>query len=305
MTKAGDSLYRAAALKARDDLSERTQPVLQIAPTWARATYRTLIFCLCATLLFVLFARVGHYADGTAVIRLGDARPISAHGPEVIERVHVRPGQKVAAGDLLVQFHAHEFQGQAEHAREEYTAAVQAWLLDPARAAAVADARSRLGAAQARLMDREVRAAQDGAISDVRVRAGQAVSAGQVLLTQAGAQGRDRVTLFLPGQIRPQLEEGQTVWLELHGHPLSRLELRLARIDSDVTGSEEARSLLGFGLADALSMSGTLVRAEALIEEAYFEAAGHRYRLHDGMTANAQVLLGRQPLLLALAPGVR
>lgn len=300
-----DAMFRTQALKARDETPDRAEPVLQIAPSWTRLTYRTLLLCLVGLLVYLALARISHFADGTAVIRIGGAQQVSALGSEVVERIHVRPGQQVEAGALLLEFHAREQRDQVEHARQEYLEAVHAWLLQPERAAAVADARGRLRVAEARLRERQLRAAAAGEISDVRVRPGQPVSPGQVLLTQGDSGGGNRATIFLPGQARPRLQEGQTVRLELHGHPFSRINLRLERIDSELIGIEEARSLLGFGLADVLSMSGTLVRAEARIDDPHFEAEGQRFRLHDGMTAQAQVELGSRPLALALVPGTR
>lgn len=305
MSGSTDELFREPAIAARDRGDEDLDPVLRNAPDWTVWTYRILLACLAVATVFALVARMNNYADGTGVVHLGSDSRIVAREAGTVEAVHVASGDWVEADDILVEFHARRERDQLALAEENYAEAVRRWLLSYQDADQVVQTRSELRRAQAQLEELVIRAHGSGQVNDVRVRAGQPVVAGQVLLTQGAGHGQGGVSLFLPGHYRPRLAPGQQVSLEFPGHVHSRLTLELAHVDGELIGVEEARSRVGFGLGESLELSGALVRAEARLIEPMFAYQGREYPLHDGMIVTAQVLIGSEPLAYALVPGLQ
>lgn len=305
MSDKPDGLFREPAIIARDLGDEDLDPVLRNAPDWTVLTYRILLACLAIAVVFAMVARINNYADGTGVVLLGSDARIVAREAGTVEAVRVASGDWVEAGDVLVELHARRERDQLALAEQNYADAVRRWLLSYQDADQVVQTRSELRRAQAQLEELVVRAKVSGPVNDIRVRAGQPVVAGQVLLTQGAGAGQGGVSLFLPGHYRPRLAPGQMVSLEFPGHTHSRMTLELAHVDGELIGVEEARGRVGFGLGESLELSGALVRAEARLLEPVFVYQGREYPLHDGMIVTAQVLIGSEPLAYALIPGLR
>jgi len=305
MSESSESLFREPAIAARDRGDEDLDPILRNALDWTVWTYRILLACLGAALLFGLVARVNNYADGTGVITLGADSQIVARSAGTVDIIHVASGDWVEAGDPLMEFHSRRERDQLRLAEESYAEAVRRWLLSFEDADQVVNTRSELRRARSQLEELVIRAQGPGQVNDVRVRAGQPVAVGQVLLTQGLGDGLAGVSLFLPGHFRPRLAPGQTVALDFPGHTHSRMLLELAHVGSELIGVEEARGRIGFGLGESLELSGALVRAEARLLEPVFTYQGREYPLHDGMIVTAQVLIGSEPLAYALIPGLR
>ncbi|QOC22778.1 HlyD family efflux transporter periplasmic adaptor subunit [Wenzhouxiangella sp. AB-CW3] len=304
MSESSDSLFRPAALKARDEGDVELDSILRNGPGWTIWTYRVLVLVLVIAVVYALVARISTYADGQGVVRLGGDSQIVARISGTVDEVRVASGDWVEEGDVLVEFHSQRELDQYILARDNYRDAVQRWLLNHEQAEQVAQARADYRSAQSQLDELKVTAKSAGTVSDVRVRPGQPVVAGQVLLTQGDARGTNVVSLFLPGQLRPQIEPGQQVLLELLGYPQSRLELELEQVDSELIGVEEARGQIGYGLGDSLQLTGTLVHARARILDPVFEYQGRQYPLHDGMLVSGQVQIGSEPVAIALIPGL-
>lgn len=302
MKKKVHQLIRPQALEAYNKLSDGIDPVLQNGPSWTVWTYRILVACLLTAVLFSLIAQIHTYADGVGFVRLAHDQQVVAKSTGTVEQVRVNSGDWVAAGDVLVEFHARSEQNQLQQAENEYAATVRRWLFDPTTGDDVVQARNRMNTARARREERMVRAQAPGMVRDVRVRQGQPVTAGQVLVTQGEGQHQQTMNIFLPGQLRPRLEVGQKVILDFDGHRFAQKQLELSRIDSELIGIGEARGQIGFGLGDVLALEGPLIRAEAQIVDPYFDVRGERYPLHEGMTARAQVILETEPLALAFLP---
>lgn len=302
MKKKVHQLARPQALNAYNSLSDDIDPVLRNGPGWTALSYRILLAFIFILISFSLIARVHTYADGVGFVRLGHYQQQIARQAGTIEHVLVDVGEYVVEGQILLEFYSQYEKDELKRAQEEYEAAVRRWLFQPDAENQVVQARERLNAAQIQREKFILRAAETGRINDIRVRSGQSVKPGQVLMTQGESQQSQSIHLYLPGQMRPKLAIGQRVVLEFHGHQFGHLELTLGQIDEELIGIDEARSHIGYGLGQVLALDGPIVCAVADLEAPYFEANGERYTLHEGMTAKAQVVLESEPLALAFIP---
>ena len=257
---------------------------------------------------FAALARVSEYAEGPAVVRAAGRTGLTAFAPGSVVQVCAQPGQRVARGDVLLKFY--DAQELAEHTRtqREFELQLVHRLRDPADPAprqALLALHSQRKLAGDRLAERTVRAPHDGFATDVRVRVGQHVAAGDLLLTLAGREADYVIVGLLPGQYRPQLKAGMSLRLELTGFERSFHTLSVASVGDEVIGPQEAKRFLGQEKADALAATGPVVLVEAPLAGGRFRAGTRTYDLHDGMVGTARVRVRSTPLLVALIPGLQ
>lgn len=301
-------LFREEALDHHTAGQLHEGDLLRLSPRWTRWTYRLLLAVLAAGILYLTFGRLDDYAAGPAVVRFAGLTEVTANAPGIIEEVAVRPGQRVAAGDLLVRFHRAEEIAERNRIEREFELRLIDRLrnpADPTAAQALGALRADRERAEARLGERVVRAPAPGLVSDVRVRPGRPVAPGQVLLSLAGGRARPRVAALLPGQDRPLLAPGLRLRLELQGYAYSYQHLTVAAVGEEVVGPEEARRYLGPEIADAVPIEGPVVLVYADLPALTFEADGRTYRFHDGMWGRAEVKVRSERIFEALVPGVK
>ena len=307
-------LFREEAVEHWIEAGQKPGDVLRLSPGWLTWTYRLLLAVVVAALLYSVVGRVNEYATGPAMVRLGGRQEITANAPGTVTAVAVAPGERVAPGQLLVRFHGAEEAADLRRIEQEFELQLLERLrnpADPAPERALIALRSQRELAQTRLAERSVAAPAAGVVADVRVRAGQHLAPGQILLTissgASGASGTAEPTLvaLVPGQYRPLVERGMPLRLELMGYPYEYLHLTVAEVSDEVLGPEEARRLLGPGVADAVPFAGPVVFVTAPLPGRTFEVEGRQVEYHDGMWGRAEVRVRSEPVATALVPWFR
>ncbi|MEO6196157.1 MAG: GAF domain-containing protein [Thermoanaerobaculia bacterium] len=302
------ALFREEAVEHHNVGMRGEGDVLRVDPGWMRWTFRLLVTVLVAGLLFTLIAQVHDYAAGPAVVRLGGRSDLTATADGTVSQIVVAPGEKVDAGRLLVRFYgAHE---AAELARLDHEFELQLInrLRDPTDAgaqSALLTLRASRELARSNLAERELRAPAAGVVSDIRVRVGQHIAPGQSLLSIGRGQERPVVIAFLPGEDRPLLKRGMPLRLEIQGYRYAYQELIIDSVGDEVVGPAEARRYLGDEIADAVQLTGPVVRVEAHLNSPTFKAEGKLRRYHDGMLAKAEVRTRSERVLVTLIPALK
>lgn len=296
--------FRAEALRSH---GEAAQPgsVIRILPKWVPWTYRSMLALAVCAVLHLFIGRVNIYSKGPAVIRLLDRLELTAPRAGAIAAIHVTAGQTVERGQLLGRFEddvARDALTRTEHA---WTAAVRrhmADLTDAAAEAEVEQTRRELDDARDRLAEHEFRAPRSGVVTDLRIRAGQHMAPGDVLLSLAKHDQSNRVVVLLPGSDRPRIAPGMELRLELPGYPRNYQTVVIESAGDEVIGPDEARRFIGPARADALELDGPLVLVEASLPGPEFLAGEHWYRYHDGMPADAELAVRTVSIIELLIP---
>ncbi len=302
-----DSIFRKEALEYH--VGSRTEgEVLMMLPGWARWTYRLLLALLVAAALFLAFASVSQYSEGPAVIRSGDRAGVTSAVGGVVASVPVTSGDTVRAGDPLVALRSAAETAQVASVEREFESALVRMLADPLDRAArqsVASLRTEKDLLSAQLNERLIRAPVDGTVGDIRVRVGQVVSPGDILVSIAREPKRFSVMVLMPGRQRPELAKGQNLRLELAGYSYVYHDLMIERVDDEVIGPQEVRRTLGREVADAIAVTGPVVVVHATLPTTSFETGGRTYQYYDGMQGIARARVRSERLLNTLVPGIR
>jgi membrane fusion protein (multidrug efflux system) len=281
---------------------------LRLSPRWTTATSWLLLGLVVAFFGFAICSSIDEHSSGPAVVRLSGRTDVTASQAGLVTDVEARPGDRVAAGDVLLRFQSAREAAELAQIESEWKLQLVERLRDLS-AAAPAQALIRLRAerdlAQFRLEERVVRASRAGIVRDVRCRRDQRVAAGDILVSLSSADSRPTLEALLPGEHRPLLRPGMPLDLELRGYAHAPQHLIVAAVSDEVVGPEEARRLLGPEVASAVPLNGALVRVEALFPRDTFESRGERYELHDGMWGVADVPVRSERVLVALIPGLR
>jgi biotin carboxyl carrier protein len=308
-TSAQQRLFRPEAFEfhKRSFAEEHGDP-LAVSPGWTRWAQRLLAGCLLLGFLFICFAEVPQYANGPAVVRLGGGSELTALSAGTVAAVAVRPGQRVAAGEVLVRFHGAQEAAQLKRINQEFMLQLVNRLRDLSdRSAeqALVGLRAERELALANLDERLLRAPRAGVIGDLRVKPGSYLNAGQVVLSILYRPTKPSVVIMLPGTFRPLLKPGMPVRLELEGYRFAYQQLRIDAVGEQVVSPNEALRYLGPGDGDALELKGPVVIVEAGLLSNTFQLEGKRYRYHDGMQGLAEVRVRSEKILFTLAPFLR
>jgi membrane fusion protein (multidrug efflux system) len=296
-----EALQYHVAYRAEGDL-------LRISPAWTRWAYWLLVGVLGAGALYSIFGTVYEYASGPAVVRLEDRTDLTARSAGTVSDVLVHPGQHVVQGDLLVRFYLAQEGAELDRIQHEFDLHLIKILRDPSDQAArqaLTSLRAQRELAQAHLEERSVRAPQDGVVSDIRIRPGQHLNPGDMVLTMVGAEARCVVVAMLPGQYRPLLRPGMGIRLELVGFKYAYRELMIDAIGDEVVGPSEVRRYLGQDLADTVSVQGPVVLVQAHLPSTTFIANGRSFHYYDGMPGTAEARVRAESILVTLVPGLK
>lgn len=302
-----EQLFRAEALehhrKPRIDGA-----VIRGSSRWTHDAYWLLVWMVGAALAYVALGTVHEYAEGVAVIQVDGHDQLTAHVEGTIAEVLTRPGQHVARGEVLARFYVEGQRAELARVADERRTALLRLLRNPGDH----EARVALGGLHAEhalversLAQHELVAPRSGTIADLRIRVGQAVHAGDGLVTLIGDRARARVLAIVPAQYRPKLRPGLTLRLELQGFRFAYRELRIEQVGDEAVGPAEVQRYLGPDHAGAIATDGPVVLVEASIPSLQFESSGASFAYHDGMVGSADVRLRTEPIALALVPGLR
>lgn len=300
------AIFRREAV-ARHDAGDGGGDVLRLAPAWIHATYWLLLLVFLASVAYLVLATFDEHAQGRAVVRAEGHHRVTARMAGTVASVAVKPGQSVAAGDLLVRFHAAEAAAALARVERELDLALLRYLRDPADVgarSALTSLRASREEARARLDEHSITASEPGTIGEVRVSPGQVVQPGDTLLTFGDGGACCTVVALIPGRHRPVIAVGTPLRLTLDGYASTTIELEIESVADHVVGPQEARRLLGRELADSVPAEGPVVIATARTASAAFEVDGVELRYFDGMTGVAEVRVRRRTFIEALVPGL-
>lgn len=297
--------FRRAALEHHGAAClETVGPVLEITPFWLRHVHRGLGVAMVLAVLALGLIQIDDYASGTAVLRAQQSAEVVSPQSGVVAQVTVRPGQSVEQNQPLLRLHDDASVTALRRVQEQLRSGLARRLLDPTTPSTseLATLRSQWRELQRRRDETVIRAPRRGVVQEVRLRAGDAVTAGDIALT-LDRQGQElSVVALLPGSYRPSLQPGQELRLELQGFHSTYHELHIEAVGEDVVGPSAVRRQLGADLRDSVALQGPMVWVEARLRQQGFQHQGVQYRYHDGMAGTASVRLRRRSLLRAMLP---
>ncbi len=302
------TIFRQEALAHHSAGAADRGDVLRLSPAWVGWTYRLLLAFAVVGLVYLCFGRMSDYAEGPAIVRASDRTDVTSPVSATVRAVQVIPGDRVQAGQPLVRLEDDDQQATVDRYRRELDVQFAYCLqnpLDEAARRSVASLRSQLEFARQRLQARTLVAPHDGVVSDVRTRPGQPLLPGQLAVTLVSAASELTLVAVLPGHFQPQLVSGQPARFEIAGYPHAYQPVSLIRIADGVVGPAEARRYLGQDVADAISIAGSVVLAEARLEQGGFVADGRKYVYADGLQGTILVRVRSVPIILNLLPGLR
>ena len=302
----GEPIFRAEAMRAHA-VAEHEGDVVRVSSSWIRWTYWALVAMLIGAGAYMSVGTIAQYSAGPAVVRVDGRTDVTAVEPGTIVSVDVVAGQRVSAGDVIARFHDAPETAELAGIRREFDAHLRNRMLDPSdqsSAAALRALRGRKDAAEARLAARVLRAPRDGLVGDVRVRPGQHLATGQLVVSITDDDPMLELVALLPGADRPMLRPGMTLRLHLAGYRDATTDLAVKSIADDVIGATEARRYLGHEIADSVPVFGSVVLVTARLPSSTFVADGQKYHFHDGMVGRAEVRVSSRSIARTLIPGL-
>jgi len=279
--------------------------VLRLAPDWINWVYGLLLMAVLTAIGFVVIGRVSEYAAGPAVVRLGGRIDLTATSAGTVVAIEVRAGERVRAGQLLVRFYGAEEQRALARIASELEAQTVKMLSDSGDEGArreLARLQAEKGLEEARLDERSLKAPRAGVVSEVRIRSGQLLQPGDLVLTLLDDATPPSLVVVLPGRFRPQLAPGTPLRFVPDGFKFAYQSLTVDQVGDDVLGPAEVRRFLGPELADAVTIDGPSVIVTAALPDDRFVAEGQAYQYHHGLPGHAWARVRRRSLLLALLP---
>ncbi|HWN70512.1 MAG TPA: HlyD family efflux transporter periplasmic adaptor subunit, partial [Haliangium sp.] len=300
-------LFRQEALDAYTSWQEHGD-VLRVSPRWLGRAFWLLVAVFVTALVYMSVGTVNEYSTGPAVVRMNGRTELTATTGGTINEILVVPGQRVRPAQILVRLHDVDAVAEYRRIEGEFEAQLRNLLRapgDPGPRQSVASLRAQKERAAARLEERLIRAPHGGTVSDVRIRAGQALNVGDVVLSLIDDESDLTVIALLPGGDRPLIEPGMTMRLELTGYQYAYQSLVVDTVTDEVIGPAEVARYLGPTIGDALPRMGPVVLVHAHLPTTTFVADDEEYRYHDGMIGIAEVRVRSRSIIEHLFPELR
>lgn len=284
-------LFRQEAL-AHHARPETRGSLLHSSPLWARTAYWIVVLLVLTAGVGLALVDINDYAQGPVLIQVKGLEDVTATAGGRVSRVLVKRGQRVKAGEPLAELYSSVEAVERERLEQEFRVLLAGTLLNPLNAAAqqvVSAMRAQLELSQARLAERSLRAPFEGQISDVRVREGQYLGPGEVVVSIMREGAESWALALVPGRYRPMIKPGQRFRLELEGFPFQFQELEVASLSDELVGPAEVRRYLGPDLGDAVVVQGPLVVVEARLPGSTFQSDARTYSYYTGMPGTARI----------------
>jgi len=301
------SPYRSTALRARS--SARIEgDVLRLSPEWLPWAYVLVVVAFVGALIFSAITDVHDWAHGPAVVRIAGRIDLTVPTSGLVKSIAVRAGQHVEAEQLLVEFASAPEQHELERATAEFDAALVKVLRDPADEMTrkeLARARSQRAFAEAQARERGLKAPRAGTIREVRIRVGQSIAPGEIVLTLVEDDTRPTLVALLPAYAHPQLRPGMGLRFSPARFDFVHQDLVIQSVGDEVLGPSEIRRYLGPELADAVRVEEPSVIVTALLPTEGFWCSGKAYRFTQGLPGEARARLRTRSLLMTLLPELR
>ncbi|EPX55947.1 hypothetical protein D187_008202 [Cystobacter fuscus DSM 2262] len=302
-----DRIFRKEALDYQAGAKEQGS-VLRLSPSWTRWGFWLLLAVVGFYVAFGIFGWISQYATGPAVVRMEDRLEVTALSAGRVTSVEVHPGQRVKEGQILARFFAGPEQASLERYEHEFELLLMQRMRDLTNEAvsqALNSLRAEMELARFQLEQRLVRAPHAGVVSDVRIRRGQHLTEGEMVVALVQEDSPMQVIAMLPGGSRPLLAKGGTMRLELEGFKYQYQELIIDQVGDALVGPEEVRRYLGPELAESLTVNGAVVLVRAHAPSRFFEADGKRLAYFDGMLGTVDARVKSERILLTIIPGLK
>lgn len=302
-----EKLFRSESLQAHADRGNQGD-VVRVSPSWIRWAYWMLVVLMIASAVYLVVGEVDQYSTGPAIVRVHERTELAAQSSGPLLSVHVSAGQHVEPGTLLARLDDSALQAELRRVQRELDTQLRKRMLDPSDAAATQALISLRGQQRGvidRLELRQIRAPHAGTVSDLRIRAGQHIEVGAVVMSLVHDDERRRVIVLLPGGDGPQLHPGMQLRLELRGYRYAYQWLVIDEVGNEVIGPAEAQRFLGPQLADSVAVPGSVVVVQASLPSESFQADDSTYAYHDGMLAVAEVRVRSESILELFFPALK
>jgi multidrug resistance efflux pump len=300
-------IFRKEALEALQ-ASEEEGDLVRLMPRWTTATYWLVVALVVAGIAYSTSATVSEFAQGPAVVRVEGRLDLTTPMGGVVAAVHVQAGERVSAGQLLVQFQSLPETQELEHIERELEQQLVKVLLRPGDEGArqsISSLQATRELALKRVRERSVVAPRAGRVSNLRIRPGQMLAPGDTVATLIDEQSAFSVVALVPGQFRPMLRRGMMLRLQLEGYPHVYRDLPIESVGDEVVGPTEVRRYLGQELYDTVPVQGSLVLVRARLTDEAFNFEGKSYRYYDGIQGRVDIRVRSLRLLVMIFPVFR
>jgi membrane fusion protein (multidrug efflux system) len=300
-------IFRREALEHHTGTQEHGE-LLRLSPAWTRWAFWLLLAVVGFYAAFGVLGWISEYASGPAVVRMKNRLEVTALSSGRVTSVEVQPGQRVKEGQILVRFFAGSERASLERFEQEFELHLMRRmrdLADESASQALSTLRAEKELAEFQLEQRVVRAPQAGVVSDVRIRRGQHLTEGEVVVSLVQEDSPLEVIAMLPGGSRPLLARGGKMRLELQGFTYQYQELIIDDVGDEMVGPEEVRRYLGPELAQSLTVNGAVVLVRAHTPSRSFVADGKQLAYFDGMLGTAHARVKSERIVMTIIPGLK
>jgi len=301
------SPFREEALR-HAATSRKEGTILMLSPGWTRWTYWVLVAVAAVGALFAIFGSVNEYAIGPAIVRVRSRVDVTAAVAGVVGAIAVSAGQRVEAHSVVARLNSASEMAQVDRLQHEFELQLIGALRSPADKQmrdSLASVRVQKELAEAHLEQLTIRAPRAGLVGDVRIRPGQRLDVGDLVITLADESAPMSVIAMLPGQFRPQLRAGMPLRFEVSGYLYAYQEFVIESVSKQVIGPDEVKRYLGQEIFDTVKVDGPVVLVEAKCPEPTFRVDNQTYDYHHGMSGRADARVRSESILVALIPGLR
>ena len=262
-------IFRQEALEYHNRSWDEEGELLRTPPRWLRRTHWITLVLLLMICLYASLARISETVSGPVVLRARNKIAVTAGVGGLVRSVEVSVGDRVRAGDLLVR------------------------LYDTA------------GATTLERFREQLQAPSDGIVSDIRVRPGQQINAGEQVASIVDEGAGYELIALLPGSYAPQIQPGMPFVVKLAGYPDSRQSIGIDWVGAEVVGPREGARAAGWESGDAPAVGGPVIVIRSQLFSTKFRSGKREYTYHDGMTGDAELTVRSEPMLVSLVPGLK
>jgi membrane fusion protein (multidrug efflux system) len=301
-------IFRQEAIEALEKPKLEGAP-LHLLPGWTKVAYWFVVAMVVGGIVYASLTSVNDYAQGPAVVRVNGRLDLTTSTGGTAMDVPVKQGDRVREGQVLVRFFTGLEQQELDHINREFELMLVRLLQDPNNDGArhsLSSLRAQRELGLTRIRARSVVSPRAGVISNLRVRQGQSVAPGEIVMTLVDEETSSySVAALVPGQYRPMLKVGMPLRFELEGYPHVYSKVPIEWVGNEAVGPSEIRRYLGDEVSDTLPVQGSLVLVRARLQERTFRFDGKSYQYYDGIPGRVDVATRSTRLILMLFPMLR
>lgn len=221
------------------------------------------------SLLGGIFWKIDLHTAGRAVIMAHDKITVITHTPGRVSSVGVSVGERVSAGDTLICLDA---------------------MIDRTLSEANGN---------------RVRAPEDGIVGEISAHPGQLVNAGDHVACIVINRPRYELVAFFPGSNSEQLRPGMSMHVTLEGNPEWQEITPIISVCGRFPNLGEAARYGRIPHLENIEISGPVVMVRSTLPSTRIVVTADSKAHLDGMTGEADVRTGSEPLLINILPSIK